>query len=217
MAKKLRANLIDPHNIDPADLPHYMADTYRGYMVSIKQRMRLITNIVNLDFGFVEFNREVLALQIRMIFELMSFAVLAFHQQESPIARSKRTKNDALDVIGLAGQYSWFESVCSSFEYPSIPQVVDIPFIKTQLSDPAEFKSLHGKLGALLHEQQRPRPTDHGRLSIDDLLSIRNEAYKTLSKHIIRDQYNQGWFIDFHADGQSENVIIGRVESSESA
>ena len=114
MANQLRKGLIEPTDIPSKELPGYMGDTYRGYMVSVRERLSVFEANRNRRFGYAELDREFFALQLRMIFELTAFAVITFQQRNEPIKKNNRKKNHALDVMKLVSNYDWIQPIDQS-------------------------------------------------------------------------------------------------------
>jgi len=206
--KKLREGLTEPSEVPAKDLSHYMAATYRGYMVSLKQRMDFIQHFEKIELGYKELNREFLALQLRMVFELLAFAVITLSQRESSIGKRNRSKNDALKVLKICKNHSWISSVDPKFKMQEYSGSCTVPLIKTKFTDGSYFAQVHGRIGDLLHEQQRPRPTDDHRYSIKDLLQITNDLRVTLLKHFIVDENGTGWYVDLQDSSQPNNVLM---------
>ena len=215
MAKVLRRGLVEPSTVSKRDLPDYMGDTYRGYMTAIKQRMAVVRDNEDIDFGFVEINKEFFALQLRMIFELVAFAVITFHQREIPLAKSRRTINGALDALKLIPNYSWIISIDHDFDIENAGASIDFPTRKTDFTDKDFFKKVHGRLGDLLHEQQRPRPTNEHKYSIQKLLEFRDSLSSTLTKHMIIDSSGAGWYVNLNCPKQPNGVMIMKLRSEE--
>lgn len=210
MARKLRDGLLEPHSIPPSDLPAYMTDTYRGYMVAVKDRLGALPNPQIRRYGFTELDVEFHALQARMTMELIAFAIITFQQQKQPIARGRRSETHALRVLRMIDGDVWPVAVKSEFVLqPSSSQ--SIPHAACRLDSFDSFKETYGRLGDVLHERQRPRQENSGRIGLEDVLSILDHIRILSSKHYIVDQEGRGWFVDSYHPGMPGGVLIGLV------
>jgi len=212
MAKKLRKGLVEPTDIPSKDLPSYMADTYRGYIFSIKQRIEMIEANKSRRFGYREIDEEFFALQCRLIMELIAFMISTFHQSTTkPIGKSKRTGNDPIKIIqSINYDFSYLKPVDLDFQMDPKASEVLIPNIKFSLCDYETFKSTHGKLGAILHEQQRPR-IEKRTLTLDEIFQILKELKLLVFKHIITDKQGNGWYVDTTMKDQPRGIGIVKL------
>ena len=211
MTKKLRPGLVEPSDIPIADLPSYMGDTYRGYMLAVRERLQVFEKNRVKRFGYAELDREFFALQLRMLFELTAFAVITFQQRERPIAKSRRTQNHALEVLKLVSEYNWIQPVDPNYKFELENTEYVIPNIKTFFSDSENFKDTHGKLGALLHEQQRPRKNNKGKLTLEKIFYYEKQFRLLLGQHILTSSSGEGWYINMDYPGQPNGLLIVKI------
>ncbi len=214
MTKKLRDGLIDPKEIPHEDVPDYMADTYRGYVLSIKERIEVFERNQLIDFGYRELNEEFFALQCRLIMELIAFMVSTFHQSSTqPIGKSKRSENNPLKIIASINQdFSWPRPADPKFEYPIKENLeVSIPHITFPICDYEKFKIIHGKLGSILHEQQRPR-IEKRTISLEEIFNTLKQLKLLVLKHLIVDKQGNGWYIDATMKEQPRGIGIIRLK-----
>lgn len=216
MAKKLRPGLIDPHAIPEKDIPDYVATTYGGYLTEVQNRLWEVSHPVFGSAGFTaDFYREVLSLQLRVCIELLCFAVADFDQITGGlIGKSKRTKIDLDTVLGnrrdrevwpSAVDPNWKGEMADQGE-TAVPLVV-IP----EFTNAKEISELKGKLDDLVHGRRRPRPTDDGRLSIDEVIQVRDRLKHFADRQVIVDQAGQGWFVDSRPEYRQPTGIQGQV------
>ncbi|MEQ8714509.1 MAG: hypothetical protein RIC80_15930 [Cyclobacteriaceae bacterium] len=218
MPKKLRPGLIEPSDIPKEHLNHYLGDTYRGYMTSLKQRIELTYRSFNVDLGASEFNIEFIALQTRMMLELLAFALSTFHQNlTEPIGKSKRTVTDPLVILGkLKTDHPWFNSLATDIDLSKsgFANIQLVQRLKNPLDSIEYYKKTHGKLGKLLHEQQRPRPTNDGMLTLKDLRIILRHIFMLTRRHLITDEYGSGWMVDLYTQGQPNEILIMKISNA---
>ncbi len=223
MGKRLRDGLKEPIEIPKEDLPDYMANTYRGYLLSIKQRIEIFELNKNRKFGFRELDEEFFALQVRLVMELIAFMISTFHQSTSqPIAKKKRSENSPENILStikaLNGDFSWPNPVDPEFVFPkekiNTQEEVSVPNIKLSLCDYQVFKSIHGKLGAILHEQQRPRVVKRT-ITLEEIHKTLRQLKLLVFKHVITDKDGNGWYIDATMTDQPRGIGIIKITSSE--
>lgn len=208
MAKKLRESLLEPSAIPKSELSDYMGDTYRGYMVAVRERLNVFEANRSRRFGYAELDKEFFALQLRMMFELVAFAVITFQQQNEPIAKSKRKINGALDAMKLVQNYNWLNPVDPSYKFNLGDSEYCFPNIKSLLSEESNFRKIHGRLGDLLHEQQRPRFDNEHRLELEELFRFEHQLRILIGQHNLTDQIGNTWYVNINFPGQPSDVLV---------
>ena len=223
MGKKLRDGLTEPSKIPKDELPDYMADTYRGYVLSIKERIEIFELNKDKRFGFRELDEEFYALQVRLIMELIAFMISTFHQSSTkPTAKKNRSENSPESILNtikaINGNFSWPNPVEPEFVFPkeklNTKEEILIPNIKFPLCDYQIFKSTHGKLGAILHEQQRPRMVKRT-VTLDEIHKNLRQLKLLVFKHIITDENGNGWYIDATMSDQPRGIGIIKITDAE--
>ena len=154
-------------------------------MLAVKERLQVFEKNRERRFGCAQLDREFFALQVRMLFELTAFAVITFQQREKPLAKSRRTQNHALEVLKLVTEYNWIQPIDPNYEFEVGKAEYILPNIKTFFSNPESFKITHGKLGALLHEQQRPRKNNDGKLTLEEIFDYEKHFRLLLGQHML--------------------------------
>ena len=214
MANQLRKGLIEPTDIPSKELPGYMGDTYRGYMVSVRERLSVFEANRNRRFGYAELDREFFALQLRMIFELTAFAVITFQQRNEPIKKNNRKKNHALDVMKLVSNYDWIQPIDPKYVFENGHSECIFPNIKSLFSEEENFRVVHGKLGALLHEQQRPRNDNSNKLTLDEIFNYEKQLKILLGQHLLISSEGEGWYVNINYPKQPNNVLIVKTSNA---
>ncbi|MEO0590642.1 MAG: hypothetical protein AAFZ11_08790 [Pseudomonadota bacterium] len=202
MVKKLREGLIDPHVIQPEDVPEYVATTYGGYFEAIQNRLWGIEYFLNRGNEFpVDFVIESVALQLRLCVEDVAFAIRDFDQiLNGLIGKSKRTKNDVSRVLGKRKDRSvWPRPIDPSYDTNAISSAgeFELPCILVrQFESQESLKELEGKLGSFLHSESRPRSKVYHSGSLG-FLQITAKRLKLFSdRHLIVDGLGNGWLLD---------------------
>ena len=219
MAKKLRNGLVEPKSIEDIDLIPYMQTTYSGYMVEIRERFESldyifqmpIRNSGRLSYQFIDV--EFLALQIRMIMELMSYAAFTFEQSlTEPTKVKNRNKYQPKEVFKLMTEnHSWYDSIDPETTIEQI-KTGTVRKVETRFSSAQSIVDLYGKIGNLLHAQQRPRTDGAGRLDLDELLKIVRQLKATVTKHLICRSGKECWFVDITKPSGGLGVTMMNVQ-----
>jgi len=210
---KLRPGLLDPLEVVPTDLPDYMADSYRGYMVEIRERLSIFDDYRSVRFRFKEIDREFFALQLRMIFELIAYSVITFQQIEVPIAKKKRKNNHAIEVMNTVLKTDWIRPVDSKFQFILNSNEQTLPDGHSFFSEKENFKSVHGKFGGILHAQQRPRNDNSGKLTLAEIFDHEIQLRALLDQHLITDDSGQGWYVNINFPNQPRNVLMVKIDT----
>ena len=84
--------------------------------------------------------------------------------------------------------------------------------VKTRFSSTQSIVDLYGKIGNLLHGQQRPRTDGAGRLNHDELLKIVRQLRATVTKHLMWRGDKECWFVDITKPSEGLGVTLMNVE-----
>ena len=214
MAKKLKEGLIEPSTVDREELNDYMQTTYSGYMTEINHRFQSLNHAKLMHskngggiWGYKSVDAEFFAIQIRMIMELIGYSVSSFEQafRKKEVTKKQRNLYDPSEVLkNLRTSHSWPKTIHPEYKLPDISGE-KIQLYSVKYSDPNVLFTDYGKLGNILHAQQRPRTTGQEKLQLDDLFDIAENLRTLIQKHIIQ-KNGVGWCVD--TTQQSENLHI---------
>lgn len=216
MPSKLRPGLIDPHNIPEQDIAAYLAITYGGYLSEVQNRLWETDQFLEDPRGStVDFCRELLSVQLRICIELLCFAVIDFDQITSGlIGKSKRARIDLNPILKKRKDTKvWPSAIDPNWNGQVADQgQVEVPTVSIPgFAYPKEIAALKGRLDDIVHGQRRPRQTNDGRLSFDEILQIRNRLKHFADRQVIVDQEGQGWFIDSRQEYGKPTGMQGQV------
>ncbi|MEM6900700.1 MAG: hypothetical protein AAF583_13115 [Pseudomonadota bacterium] len=198
---RLRAGLVDPSDIDAEDVHDYLASTYFGYFRSAQQRLFFVDNFLRFPppETVEELSTDCIALQLRKCGELITFAVSAFNQFESGLLLKKQRKLYRPKDVAAATSSSFWPKPILPVNAEGSKSFGEIKFRNIEeLSNQTKLAGIIGRLGAVLHEQQRPRP----KITID-LRQLRAWG-KTIKAfcdlHLIVNDKGFGWLVDTRAE-----------------
>ncbi|MEM7662778.1 MAG: hypothetical protein AAF292_11050 [Pseudomonadota bacterium] len=203
MAKQLRSGLIDPHDVPPEDLNQYMATTYGGYYRSLQQRLYFAQSLVDNPppYGTTELIIESVALQLRMCAELIANSVSAFNQVQlgKPHPKKRQKEYRIKDVLRDIPDNLWPLPIDPDAQEIVPDRANDLEHVLVSiLASKNDLNSLHGDLGNLLHEKQRPR---NQRLPVYDQVLRMIRPFRIFAdRHMIYAENGQGWYIDSRAE-----------------
>jgi len=216
MAKELKDGLVEPSTVDRKKLNEYMQTTYSGYMTEINHRFRSFDHAKLMHsangggiWGYKNVDVEFFAIQIRMIMELIGYSVSSFEQafREKEVTRKQRNLYDPSEVLKkLRTSYSWPKTIHPKHKLPNI-NGEKIQLYKVKYSDPNVLFTDYGRLGNILHAQQRPRTTGQERLQLHDLFDIADNLRGLIQKHIIQ-KNGEGWCVDTTQQSEGLNISM---------
>ena len=218
MAKKLREGLIEPHDLGEEDLRSYMQTTYCGYMTEIRERIISFRHAQQVHafnggglFGRKNVDTEFFGIQVRMIMELLAYAVSTFEQASlgKPVTQKKRNIYQPTEILkSIKTQNLWIKSIdpnCNIFEAPNTE--IEVRFITTRYTTPANLTTDYGKLGNILHAEQRPRIDQNKKVQMSDIFMMFDRLELSVTKHIIGSK-TESWLIDTTQPGEDLGVSM---------